>query len=102
MKEYLLKEEKVILPQEFPLIMFSHSVPHNPIAVLHCHNELEIGICIRGNGIFIIDHNIHIYEAGDVVAIAQRPGRGQCPPSAGQALSLQWYAGQLDCPSGAN
>jgi len=68
-KSYSFTDEIIPLDPEFPAFTFSFSVSHEPISNLHCHNVLELGICLKGYGIFIIDNAIHTYEANDVVAI---------------------------------
>lgn len=68
-KDYSFSDEVIPLDPAFPIFTFAFSVSHEPISNLHCHNVLEIGICLRGYGIFVIDNAIHTYEANDVVAI---------------------------------
>jgi AraC-like DNA-binding protein/quercetin dioxygenase-like cupin family protein len=68
-QNYSFTDEIIPLDPEFPIFTFSFSVSHEPISNLHCHNVLELGICLKGYGIFIIDNAIHTYEANDVIAI---------------------------------
>ena len=68
-QNYSFSDEVIPLPPEFPIFTFSFSVSHDPISNLHCHNVLELGICMKGYGVFIIDNCIQTYEAKDVVAI---------------------------------
>ena len=67
--DYSHSEIPVDLDPEFPISMFQWSVEQEPIRDLHAHNVLEMGICLRGNGIFVIDNTIQPYERGDVAAI---------------------------------
>jgi len=67
--EYSFSDEHISLDPDFPVFMFSFSVSHDPIRNLHCHDVLELGLCLKGNGIFIIGNAIQPYEAGDVIAI---------------------------------
>ena len=66
---YSLSEEKVALNPDFPIHLISFSDPQDPIISLHSHDVLELGVCLRGNGIFIIGSGIHSYEEGDMIAI---------------------------------
>lgn len=63
---------KVIFdPQElshsFPITnpdKYSHSPPTGPISFMHYHNNLEIGYCYKGCGIFFIDGQVLPFSAG--------------------------------------
>ena len=66
---YSLSEESVPLKPDFPIHLISFSDPQDPIVSLHSHDVLELGVCLRGNGIFIIGSGIHPYEEGDMIAI---------------------------------
>lgn len=68
---YSFTDEKVPLDADFPVFMFSFSVAKDPIRNLHRHDVLELGVCIKGNGIFILDNSIQTYEAGDVIVIGK-------------------------------
>ena len=67
--DYDLSQEPVSLEPDFPIHLLSYSDPQEPITGLHNHNVLELGVCLRGNGIFIIGSSIHPYEKGDMIAI---------------------------------
>ena len=67
---YSLSQERIPLDPDFPVFLLSFSVPHDPIRDLHKHGVLELGVCLRGNGVFIIGNTIHPYEEGDMIAIA--------------------------------
>ena len=67
---FSLSQKNIFLKPEFPVYMFSYSVSQDPIENLHCHNVLELGVCFKGRGIFIIDNNIYTYEEGSMVFIA--------------------------------
>jgi len=62
-------DEKIPLADDFPVFMFPYSVSRSPIRNLHSHDVLELGLCLKGTGIFIIDNCIQTYEAGDVIII---------------------------------
>ena len=49
--DYSHSEIPVDLDPEFPISMFQWSVEQEPIRDLHAHDVLEMGICLRGNGI---------------------------------------------------
>ena len=68
--EYSLSYEPIPLDPAFPLFMFSYSVTQDPIRTLHCHDVFELGVCMRGNGVFVIGNRIRPYEAGDTIVIA--------------------------------
>ena len=69
MPVYPLFDENVSLKPDFPIHLISYSDPQEPISSLHSHDVLELGVCMRGSGTFIIGNSIHSYEAGDMVAI---------------------------------
>ena len=66
---YSLSQEHVSLDPCFPIHLLSFSDPQDPIRNLHSHDVLELGVCLRGNGVFIIGNTIHPYEEGDMIAI---------------------------------
>ena len=66
---YSLSQERVALDPRFPIHLLSFSDPQDPISNLHSHDALELGVCLRGNGVFIIGNTIHPYEEGDMIAI---------------------------------
>lgn len=62
------------LPDEFPA---SHPLktPHSPsadqISFMHYHNNVELGYCYKGCGLFFIDGRIEPFSAGDATIIFQ-------------------------------
>jgi AraC-like DNA-binding protein/quercetin dioxygenase-like cupin family protein len=66
---YSLTQEAIPLDPAFPVFMFYYSVAREPINILHSHDAIELGLCLKGHGIFILNYEIHTYEAGDVLAI---------------------------------
>jgi AraC-like DNA-binding protein/quercetin dioxygenase-like cupin family protein len=85
---YSFSVERVALDPAFPVFMFPFSLSHDPITNLHCHDVLEIGLCVKGNGIFIIDNTLQPYEAGDIVVIS--PGLYHRAKS-GAGMDDLWY-----------
>lgn len=68
--DYSLSDESVRLDPDFPVFMFPFSLSREPITNLHRHDALEIGLCVRGNGIFIIGNELLSYDSGDIVVIS--------------------------------
>ncbi|MBN2658367.1 MAG: AraC family transcriptional regulator [Spirochaetales bacterium] len=66
---YSYTREDVELNPEFPIHMFSHTAEDEQLYNLHSHNTLEVGLCLRGNGVFIIGNRIHSYGKGDMIVI---------------------------------
>lgn len=63
--------ENIKVQEKSPLVIFDYSVSEDSITKLHCHNTLEIGICKKGNGVFIIGNRIFNYKQGDVIVISK-------------------------------
>jgi AraC-like DNA-binding protein/quercetin dioxygenase-like cupin family protein len=85
---YSLSEEHVELDPAFPVYMFAFSLSRDPISNLHCHDALEIGLCVKGNGIFIIGNSLQPYESEDIVVIL--PGQYHRAKS-GTGMDDLWY-----------
>lgn len=90
---YSRSELPVELDPDFPISMFQWSVEHDPIRDVHAHDVLEIGICLRGNGIIVIGNTIQPYERGDIVAIG--PGIHHHAKS-GFGVNDMWYFVHFD------
>jgi AraC-like DNA-binding protein len=50
--------------------LITHNAKKDPLSVLHCHDVIEIGICLKGSGVFIIDNRLFNYQKGDLVFIS--------------------------------
>jgi AraC-like DNA-binding protein/quercetin dioxygenase-like cupin family protein len=85
---YSLSDEHVGLDPGFPVFMFSFSLSREPITNLHRHDVLEIGLCVKGNGVFIIGNSLQPYEEGDLVVIS--PGQYHRAKS-GTGMDDLWY-----------
>ncbi len=48
---------------------YTYTIDSNPLTYLHYHNALEIGYCISGSGIFVVDDKVIPFSAGDVSII---------------------------------
>jgi AraC-like DNA-binding protein len=83
-----LSDEHVALDPRFPVFMFSFSLSREPITNLHRHDALEIGLCVKGSGIFIIGNSLQPYEEGDIVVIS--PGQYHRAKS-GTGMEDLWY-----------
>jgi AraC-like DNA-binding protein len=63
----------VSLPADFPVRGGSVYVQGDaPISRLHVHDCLEIGYCLSGTGIFVVEDKVLPFQAGDVSAINSR------------------------------
>jgi len=67
--KYSYTRENVELNAGFPIQMFSHTAEDEQLYNLHSHNTVEVGLCLRGNGVFIIGNRIHSYQKGDMTVI---------------------------------
>jgi AraC-like DNA-binding protein/quercetin dioxygenase-like cupin family protein len=61
--------ENIHLHEKSHLIIFDYGVSEDNITKLHCHNTLELGVCKKGNGIFIIGNKVFNYKVGDISII---------------------------------
>lgn len=48
---------------------FGRFSPPATISMLHYHKQVEIGLCLEGSGIFIIDEQAHSFTKGDISVI---------------------------------
>ncbi len=63
----------VALPADFPVRGGTVSTQGDaPITRLHVHNCLEIGYCLNGTGIFVIEDKVLPFRGGDVSVIGNR------------------------------
>lgn len=61
-----------VLEPDFPVTHMDsgmHIPDSNPLTYLHYHNNLEIGYCYEGSGVFIVDHKILPFSKGDASII---------------------------------
>jgi AraC-like DNA-binding protein len=70
---YKFGYSEIILPEDFPFTvspLFEQS--DREITALHSHNVIEFGICLDGNGIFVVEDKILPFHAGDASVITNR------------------------------
>lgn len=84
------------LSSEEAMINLSRHEPSVSPDYLHYHTQLEIGLCLRGSGVFYIHHNVYPFVAGDISFIF--PGEHHIAQSAQHELS-EWYFFAVDIPS---
>ena len=59
----------IALPSDFPIRGGGHRFDDRTLPDLHLHDILEIGICHRGDGLFVVEDKVFSFQAGDVVII---------------------------------
>jgi len=70
---YKFGYSEITLPEDFPLVVSPlFEQRDNEITALHSHNVIEFGICIDGNGIFVVEDKILPFHAGDAAIITNR------------------------------
>ncbi len=61
------------LPDEFPFYTSGvYNQKDKPIEKLHIHNVFELGLCLDGSGIFVIEDKVFSYSKGDVFIISDQ------------------------------
>ena len=63
-------QEPVTLYSAFPVQVTAQSLSSSPTPYLHQHDAYEFGVCLSGNGLFVVGNRIYSYEAGDTLIIA--------------------------------
>jgi len=51
-----------VLPRSFPVSFQTYVQPYHPKAGFHCHNCLELGLCLEGSGIEMIDNRAYAFS----------------------------------------
>ena len=63
--------EPVSFTDSYPLLIHDqHDHPSREIVYLHRHNCLELGLCVKGDGIFVVEGKILTFSAGDFSVIS--------------------------------
>ena len=71
--EYAYSYTPLELPEEFPLEvspLFTQS--DRPITYLHSHNVTELGLCLKGGGVFVVGEKVLPFQEGDVILVTKR------------------------------
>lgn len=67
------KFDPVELPDEFPVRLAGpHSPSTGPVDSLHLHDCLELGYCLEGAGVFMVEDKLLPFAAGDATVINDR------------------------------
>jgi AraC-like DNA-binding protein len=88
-----LEKAPIELNPEFPFLLLSHSFSNKKLEKLHIHDALELGLCVKGKGIFVIEDKVFSFSPGNVFFINHLEMHRACSPS-GQIC--QWYFILLD------
>ena len=86
---------EIPLPAEFPVHVFSYVQGFRDWSRLHFHNGVEIGLCLEGEGLFLIENRILPFSAGDISLIfPDQPHIARSGPGA----PSRWYFITVDFP----
>ena len=50
---------------------FRHEPSTEPIRHLHRHDALELGLCLGGGGVFVVNSKLFSYRSGDICVVSQ-------------------------------
>ncbi len=68
--KYTLQLEPVHFPDSFPLLLHDHrDHPAREILRLHRHDCVELGMCLAGEGVFVVEGKVMPFRSGDVSLI---------------------------------
>lgn len=108
--EYL--ESVVYFPidydENYPVYFFEYTQRTFNHKKLHYHNGFEIGVCLEGEGIFLVKNKVYPFRKGCVTFIASsQPHIAQSPndfPSRWKYLTIDWEKlfGQKEIPVSRN
>ena len=95
-QEYL--DSVVYFPIEFeenyPVYIFEYTQRTFSHKKLHYHNGFEIGVCLEGEGIFLVENRVYQFKKGCVTFISSsQPHIAQSPndfPSRWKYLTIDW------------
>lgn len=57
------------LPEEFPVKYETYVQDYQPVAMIHYHNCLEIGLCLEGSGMQMISNHMYPFTANSISII---------------------------------
>ena len=60
------------LPRGFPFLSTRHEQRDDPITFLHVHDVLEIGYCLSGDGVFVVEDKVLPFSKGSATVIGER------------------------------
>lgn len=60
----------VPLPADFPVWADYHTQTFRSLRDLHVHGHAELGLCLKGSGVFFIGERVYPFQKGDVSYIA--------------------------------
>lgn len=72
----------------FPLKCSKVALDNPSIDFMHIHNTLEIGLCLEGQGRFVVEKKVFSFKEGDVFVINHLEMHRACHPDHGRSL---WY-----------
>lgn len=84
----------IVFPHDAPLKLLSKhrsELKPDPILVIHAHDQLELGYCYTGSGIFLVEGQVHPFSAGAVsVFLPGQNHRAQSSPGAFCQWNFVW------------
>lgn len=80
------------LREDIPLLVFKNRLELKS-PMIHAHDQLELGYCISGSGIFFVENKIYPFKMGDISVIF--PGERHIAQSA-SFESSEWYFVNID------
>lgn len=79
----------VPLPADFPVWADYHTQTFRSLRDLHVHGHAELGLCLKGSGVFFIGERVYPFQKGDVSYIA--PGTPHIAQSNDETPSRWWF-----------
>lgn len=71
--KYVYTYDPVGLAEEFPIVVSKvDTQTDRPIRFLHSHEAAELGICLKGTGIFVVNDKVLPFCEGDVILITSK------------------------------
>ena len=84
----------IVYEEDYPVHSFEYTQRTFSQKKLHYHNGFEIGVCLEGDGIFLIENKVYPFTKGCVTFIASsQPHIAQSPddcPSRWKYLTIDW------------
>ncbi len=80
------------LREDIPLLVFKNRLGLKS-PMIHAHDQLEVGYCVSGSGIFFVESKIYPFKKGDISVIL--PGERHIAQSA-SFESSEWYFVNID------